>query len=187
MKRRQFIGKSLVASSTLSLPTLGQDISKSKERPNKYVLTKLDTDRLNEHFGGGTKNLLKLSGKDTGGDMAIFEVYSAENTRGPMLHIHHKQDEHITIMEGEYIYQVGEERIRLKAGDNLFLPRGIPHGFIHIGKGLGRKMSIFQPAGQIEDFFRALGKESPPFTAQKMQGLMAVNDMEVAGPPIQGE
>jgi hypothetical protein len=37
---------------------------------------KTGEDRLNEKFGGGTKNHLKLSGKDTDGDLAIFEIFT---------------------------------------------------------------------------------------------------------------
>lgn len=177
----------MLATSLLTLPALGQNKSTLKNRPNKYVLTKSGENRITEHFGGGTKNLLKLSGKDNDGDMAVFEIYAQENHPGTMLHTHHEQDEHVIIIEGEYIFQIGEERFRLKAGDNIFMPRGIPHGFVFIGKGSGRKISVFQPAGQIESFFIALGKETPPIKAERMQELMNLNNMEVSGPPVEGE
>jgi mannose-6-phosphate isomerase-like protein (cupin superfamily) len=185
MKRRQFLEKTLIASAIMPISIA----PKKEDRPNKPVLVKTGTDRLNEKFGGGSKNHLKLSGKDTDGDMAIFEIFTT-GKNGPALHVHHKQDEHVTILEGEYLFQVGTEKFKLNVGDTLFLPRGIPHTFLHLGEGTGRKISTYQPAGQIEEMFRAMGKLNKPVSAltiQQRNDMMKVNDQEIVGPGLKAE
>jgi mannose-6-phosphate isomerase-like protein (cupin superfamily) len=41
----------------------------------------------------------------------------------PRFHVHHEQDEWIYVMTGEFVAKVGGERMRLKAGDSLLMPR----------------------------------------------------------------
>ena len=184
MKRRHFLEKTLIASAIMPI-----SIPQQSDRPNKPVYVKTGEDRLNEVFGGGTKNHLKLSGKDTDGDMAIFEIFTT-GKNGPTLHVHHKQDEHVTILEGEYLFQVGTEKFKLNVGDTLFLPRGIPHTFLHLGEGTGRKISTYQPAGHIEDMFRSVGKlrqNGGTPTVEQINEVMKVNNQEVVGPRLKLE
>lgn len=49
--------------------------------------------------------------------------------------------------------------------------------------GTGRKLSIYQPAGNIEEMFRQIGilKERTP---EKIQAVMAVNNSKVVGKPL---
>ncbi|MFN7692959.1 MAG: cupin domain-containing protein, partial [Burkholderiales bacterium] len=48
---------------------------------------------------------------------------------GPPLHLHPEQDEVFIVDEGEYRFQCDEVQSLLKAGDSIFLPRGLPHTF----------------------------------------------------------
>lgn len=109
----------------------------------------------------------------------MFEIHSKGKT-GPALHIHQDQDETVYILEGEYLYQIGEEQRRFKVGDTIFIPRNTPHAFVHLGEGTGRKLSMYQPANKIEEMFRQLGllKEQTP---EKIQAAMAVNNSKVVG------
>jgi Cupin domain len=54
--------------------------------------------------------------------------------------------------DGEFVFQVGEDVFRLKAGDSIFGPRNVPHAFANISD-TGRLMIVYQPAGAIEQFF----------------------------------
>src|SRR4028119_1166620 len=90
----------------------------------KSFVVKAGNDRFNEplKYRGISPNLIKVSAKDTGGQMCVFE-YEGFAKMGPELHMHLKQDETFYILEGEYLFQVGEEKHRLKSGDTIFLPR----------------------------------------------------------------
>ena len=83
---------------------------------------------------GVTLNVLdiKISSKDTNGNLAIFEQTGLTPNGGPPLHIHPHQDESFYVIEGRYFFQVGDERFDLKAGDTIFLPRNVPHAFVQL-------------------------------------------------------
>ena len=63
-------------------------------------------------------------------------------------------------MEGEFIFQIGEEKFRAKPGMTVFGPRGVPHSFLSVGNSVGRTIIGFQPAGRMEEFFVEFAKAS---------------------------
>ena len=172
MQRRTFF--SLAAVPLFNVPF--------QERSDKPFVVEANKTRFNEALGGGTRNDLKVSAKDTDGQLAIFEIHSKGKT-GPALHIHYDQDEIVSIIEGDYLFQVGTEKMKLKVGDTLFIPRGTPHAFVHLGEGTGRKLSTYQPAAKIEEMFRQIGllKERTP---EKIQAAMDVNNTKIVGKPL---
>jgi quercetin dioxygenase-like cupin family protein len=175
MKRRTFF--TLASMPLLNIPL--------QERSEKPFVVEAGKSRFDENLGGGTRNDLKISGKDTDGHWAMFEIHSKGKT-GPALHIHQDQDETVFILEGEYLYQIGEEKKRFKTGDTIFIPRGTPHAFVHLNESTGRKLSMYQPANNIEEMFRQIGllKE---FSAEKIQAAMAVNNSKIVGKPLSAE
>jgi quercetin dioxygenase-like cupin family protein len=126
---------------------------------------------------------LKVSGKDTNGDLAIFEQTSISQGRGTPLHIHLFQDEVFYVIDGEYYFQVGEDKFRLTIGDSIFLPRKVPHAWTQVS-GKGKMTVTFQPAGKMEEFFVTMSglKEEP--TTEQIAQIFADNDMKVVGPPL---
>lgn len=99
----------------------------------------------------------KVSTKDTDGDLYIYESTRIKEG-GPALHYHPDIDEWWFILQGEFMIKVGEEIHRAKIGDSVFCPRHVPHTFAKVGEGEGRLIMLFQPAGKMEDFFRALSE-----------------------------
>jgi len=49
------------------------------------------------------------------------------------LHTHKDAEQVYFVMVGDGIAQVGDERQEVHAGDAIFLPAGIPHGFFNTG------------------------------------------------------
>src|SRR5687767_11471159 len=95
---------------------------------------------------------LKVSGKDTNGELAIFEQTGLSPKKGTPLHVHHNQDEIFNVIEGEYHFIVGGEKFKLTAGDTIFLPRKVPHAWTQVSTRA--KMNVIvQPAGKLEEFF----------------------------------
>ena len=107
-------------------------------------------------YRGINANDLKISGKDTNGQLAVFEYIGNEKV-GPVLHVHHDQDELFSIIEGEYLFQVGDDRFTVKAGDTVFAPRGIPHTWIQLSER-GKQVYMVQPAGKFEEFLLKLNR-----------------------------
>ncbi|TRO54364.1 cupin domain-containing protein [Candidatus Bathyarchaeota archaeon] len=50
------------------------------------------------------------------------------------LHTHKDAEQVYFVMAGEGIAQVGEEKQYVTAGDAIFLPANVPHGFFNTGK-----------------------------------------------------
>lgn len=59
---------------------------------------------------GTSPNLVKLSAKDTNGQLAAFE-YEGLAKMGPPLPLHLNQDETFYVLEGDCLFQVGKKSI----------------------------------------------------------------------------
>jgi quercetin dioxygenase-like cupin family protein len=143
--------------------------------------------RFGEQFKmkGVTLNVLdlKISSKDTDGDLAVFVQTGFTPNGGPPLHIHHFQDELFYVIEGEYLFQVGKDKHRLRSGDTIFLPRKVPHAFIQLSEK-GRLVVTYQPAGKMEEFFKKTAAWTSPPTTEDVARVFEECDMKVVGPPL---
>jgi quercetin dioxygenase-like cupin family protein len=99
----------------------------------------------------------KVSTKDTNGDLFIFES-TRDKKGGPPLHFHYEQDEWWYIIEGEFLFKVGNETFIAKKGDSIFGPRNVPHAFAKLNDGIAKMLISFQPAGKMEEHFKSLSE-----------------------------
>jgi quercetin dioxygenase-like cupin family protein len=137
---------------------------------------------------GVTHNTLdiKISGKDTCGDLAVFEQTGLTPNGGPPLHIHHFQDEWFYVVEGEYLFQVDEEKYNMKPGDTIFLPRNVKHAFVQLSEKAKTVVS-YLPAGKMEEFFAVTSKWDSPPTIEEIHKVFTDHNMQVVGPPLKIE
>jgi DNA-binding transcriptional MerR regulator len=149
-------------------------------------------DRFDEHLKlGGHSVDCKVSAKDTNGALCIFEF-----TTGWPYHLHHEQDEWLYVVDGDLDLLVGEKRSRVGAGESVFIPRKVAHGWGPVSDEPCKIINIFQPAGQIEDFLREIGnlKDLPTredvinktYTDQQistLRRLFSAYGMELLRPP----
>ena len=154
---------------------------------NKGIKINAGEGRIHGHIKlkGVNSNILdlKVSGKDNNGGMAIFEQTSLTPGRGTPLHKHHFQDETFYVWDGEYYFQVGDEKFKLKSGDCIFLPRQIPHAWTQISEK-GKMTVIVQPAGKLEEFFVTMAALKKEPTKSEIAQIFADNEMEIVGPPL---
>lgn len=134
---------------------------------------------------GVTLNTLdiKISANDTDGSLAVFEQTGFTPKGGPPLHIHPNQDEWFFVTEGEYMFQLGEEKYNMKTGDTIFLPRNVPHAFIQLTEK-ARTIVSYLPAGKMEDFFKATDSWTSPPSKDEIIKVFEDHDMKVVGPPL---
>ncbi len=182
MQRRKFLTATALSLGSI---TIAQKAEALPGRTSKGFVVKAAESRFGEKtlINGSSPNDIKVSSKDTNGAVSIFE-YTGNGKGGPPLHVHTKQDEIFFIIEGEYLFQVGDDKYTLKAGDTIFLPRSVPHAFAQL-TDKGKMFFLFQPSGKMEDFFRAIGKLSGPTTAEQGARIFSEHDMKVVGPPLQ--
>jgi quercetin 2,3-dioxygenase len=182
MKRKDFLLNSLLAAPAAAMAGMPLPTANSSQK-EPFVVDN-GKSRFGEavRFMGVHPNDLKISGKDTAGQLSMFD-YQGFSKVGPMMHIHFHQDEIFTVINGEYRFVVGKETHVLGAGQTIFLPRGIPHTWIQLSD-TGRMIYLLQPAGKMEEFFSLMNKMTAPPSAAEMDKIHKAHGMKVVGPPL---
>mgnify|MGYP001039270278 CR=1 FL=1 len=147
--------------------------------PFPHVLA--GADQFGEMRGLGVSVIaFKLTPPDSNGVFVIENTFHQKG--GPARHLHHDQDEWFYALEGQFVIEIGDQRLQLNAGDSILAPRRVPHVWAFVGSGVGRMLITFTPAGQMEAFFREVTKANamPP----QDPALWAAHGMELLGPPL---
>ncbi len=146
--------------------------------------------RFGKHYKmkGVTLNTLdiKISGSDTENDLAVFEQTGLTPNGGPPLHIHPFQDEWFYVIEGDYQFQVGDEKYLMKSGDTIFLPRNVQHAFIQLSEK-GKMIVSYLPAGKMEAFFQVTDQWTTPPSKEEIAKVFEDHEMKVVGSPLKNE
>lgn len=177
MHRRIFLA------TTLATPVLGIS-APNTITPTKPFMVKAGEGRFGEKtkLFGTSPNDIKVSAKDTNSTLSVFE-YNGHEKGGPPMHIHPHQDEIFYILDGKYLFEVGGEKHNLTVGETIFLPRNVPHTFAQLTDS-GRMLFFLQPAGQMENYFRAIGKLTAKASPEQGAKIFTDHDMQVVGPPL---
>jgi mannose-6-phosphate isomerase-like protein (cupin superfamily) len=183
MQRNVFL-KLFIAAGAVALSPFS--VTARKKRIDKGIFVRAGKDRHNNPFTRQPGDIIfnKVSNSDTDGDLYIFDTTRILEG-GPPLHYHYSQDEWWYVISGEFLIRVGDETFHAKPGDSVFGPRGIPHTFAKIGEGEAKIILLFQPAGKMEDFFKAVneGKVDKMSEDEKNKFRMA-HGFEHIGPPL---
>jgi DNA-binding transcriptional MerR regulator len=145
--------------------------------------------RFDEHIAiGGEPIDCKLSARDTGGALSIFEFTGTSS--GPR-HLHHDEDEWVYVVDGSFDFEVGDRKFRAGAGESVFLPRKVGHLWVSTTDRPGRALLVYQPAGHMEEFFRKVGGfDDPPIhealSFDEFCRLFREHGLELVGPPPEG-
>ncbi|GAA3766800.1 cupin domain-containing protein [Terriglobus aquaticus] len=102
----------------------------------------------------------QLSGGDTNGAFSLFENRSSGQSKTP-IHVHADDDETLFIIEGEMKAIIAGEEQTIKAGESIFLPRGIPHQLMNTSGYPSRYMLLCTPSG-FEGFLSEGGHLKEP-------------------------
>lgn len=78
-----------------------------------------------------------------------------------------------------------------QTGESVFIPRHVAHAWV-CAERPAKIINTYQPAGNIEGFFRELGKHVQPpvhedLSFDEMRALFDNHGMKVVGPPLVGE
>ena len=187
MKRRKLI---LAALLIYPITLLAKMKMKRSVKISEGFKVKGGEARFGDHYKmkGVTSNTLdiKISSSDTKGQLAVFEQSGLTANGGPPLHVHPFQDEWFYVIEGRYLFQVGEDKYRMAAGDTIFLPREIQHAFVQLTEK-GKLIVSYLPAGKMEAFFRVTNDWTTPPDKEEIEKVFADHDMKVVGLPLQAE
>jgi quercetin dioxygenase-like cupin family protein len=162
MKRRSFL-----KSAAAFLPVAGIDPIAFANTPGtspsgEAHVVSGGKDCLGEtHSRGYSTILFKVLPRETSNGLFVIE-HTKLVKGGPPLHLHPHQEEYFFVMEGDVQFQLGDQRMRLSAGDSVLGPRGIPHTFAAVEGKPGRMLIAFSPAGKMEQFLRDTAIPNPP-------------------------
>ena len=134
---------------------------------------------------------LKATGEETGGSIGFLEATSSPGY-GPPRHIHRSHDELFYVLEGEFLFLVGERQISGSPGTFVFVPRGTVHAAKAIGTEPCKVLIAYVPGGlerSFEEFAQARAEQGEDANRGTGRGRTAeeINqkyDSEFVGPPL---
>lgn len=183
MQRKIFLRNSLLAAPALLLGKSAAATASPGTRKKPFVVSE-GKSRFGDiiKFRGEHPNDLKISSKDTGGQLSVFE-YTGLAKVGPALHMHLYQDEIFMVTEGEYRFVVGADTYTLRAGETIFLPRMVPHTWIQLSDH-GKLIYFLQPAGKMEAFFTYMNNLKSKPSPEEIARIHEAHGMKIMGPPL---
>ena len=121
-----------------------------------------------------------------------FSLLEFSGDRGPWTvpHIHQGMEESFYVLDGEFEFHVGPRTVHLRPGESVFVPRNVPHVWVCTNAGGGKVINVYQPAGNMEAFFREIGKyDGKPHVHEALgvdglRQLFAAHGMDLLGPPL---
>jgi len=117
-----------------------------------------------------------LEGKDSSGQLAMFEFTVPAGAKVPMPHYHERYDETIYGLEGVVTFTVNGQPTDIAPGQSCFIPRGAVHGFDNLHATTARALAVVTPALLGPEFFREMAvliNAGGPPDVEKMKAVMA--------------
>jgi mannose-6-phosphate isomerase-like protein (cupin superfamily) len=132
---------------------------------------------------------IRVPGAETDGAYGATELLCPHGSMPP-LHVHHRDDERFTVIEGEMTLFSGDAEIRLAAGESALAPRGVPHTY-RVESDALRILVVGMPSG-FEEFVVAasdpaavpgLPPADRPVDPEALGREAAAVGIEILGPP----
>jgi len=136
------------------------------------------------HVGSIELRFLR-SKHETGGALDMFEMIVPPNARMPVPHWHRNWEETAYGLSGVVTFTVDGKPVEIGPGDDVFIPRGIVHGFDNRGTVPAVCLCVLTPGVLGPEYFREIGAElatgAPPDPA-KLGAIMARHGL-IPAPP----
>ena len=137
--------------------------------------------------GPGRDLIFKVTGEDTAGALDYFIVEVAPHG-GPPLHVHHRQEETIHVLEGRFKVRIGDELFELDEGGFAYLPSKVPHAFLNLTDQPAEIIVVYTPGGGHK-FYEELGpatRNGEPDRAV-VAAIFEKHGMSLLGPPLSSD
>lgn len=126
---------------------------------------------------------VKLTDAETAGAAYVFEDVCPPGAGVPP-HVHHREDEILTVLEGEYEVFLDGKTFTATPGAVANFPRFVPHGFRNTSRRPARALFVVTPAESFAKFFEelsALPSHVPPDPAEVAE-IFGRYGMEILAP-----
>ena len=188
MDRRLFIASALASPVIVGARAEG---APDPDAPTRGIHVPAGTDRFQEEglrTIGATPLSSKVSAQDTGGGLYVFE-HTDMGKGGPPRHLHHEQDEWFYAVKGEFLFEVGDDKIPAEyRAIRCSAPRKVPHVWAHVGDGPGTLLLSPQSGRDVRDLHPGRGEAMRSRrTPEEAEKAFAAHGMKIVGPPLQVE
>jgi mannose-6-phosphate isomerase-like protein (cupin superfamily) len=99
----------------------------------------------------GERIVFRQTSATTRGQLLAFELSLAPRGHVPSSHLHPRQEERFTILEGRMRFRRGRRRLVAGPGETVVVPPGATHRFANAGPGRARVRVEVRPALRMED------------------------------------
>lgn len=114
----------------------------------------------------GNQTTFKVASEETGGAYAILEQHIPPGN-GPPLHVHRHETEIFYVLEGEFVFTLGDQAVAARVATTIVGPRDIPHTFRNVGASDGRLLLMILPGRFAHYFIDADGVDHSDLAAIK--------------------
>jgi mannose-6-phosphate isomerase-like protein (cupin superfamily) len=115
---------------------------------------------------------IKLAAAETGHAFSLTELRTPPGTSAPVTVLHF-EEKTFYVLDGSYVFHLGDEKVVLGAGDLAFVPRGTPHSYRNARPMPARMLVLATPGGNHERLLAAIGATG-----------VVPTDSASAGPPV---
>ena len=136
----------------------------------------------------GSRLTIHADEKDSDGRYDLIEGWFPAGMQTP-LHRHHRYQEQLFVLEGEFTVWVGEEKKVLRKGESAIVPMGVSHCIAATGGQSARGLVTASPSGfayLLSRVGEADTGESPPEDSSDLdlfERISAEIGDEILGPP----
>lgn len=105
----------------------------------------------------GGRMELKAQAADTGGAYAMLEFTIPPGGTGSPPHYHLAMEEAFYVLDGELLFTLDDDTVRMTTGAFVIVPRGVVHTFVNSGSRPTRCLILVSPA-DFEGYFIELSE-----------------------------
>jgi quercetin dioxygenase-like cupin family protein len=113
---------------------------------NEYQQLNLDKLLADNPLSAGENIKVANLGRSQSASQHVVQIRDRE-----VPHIHKLHDATVTMLRGQGYLILGKNRINLKAGDIVHIPRGVPHYFVNTASEPTVALAVYSPAFDGKD------------------------------------
>jgi mannose-6-phosphate isomerase-like protein (cupin superfamily) len=172
----------------------GEDMMSAGETGTEHGAVGVHPDGGRSIWLLGMLATFKAVSEETGGEYSLYEL-TVPPQLGALPHIHHRETEAYYVLNGGVEFLKGEQTVRARVGEFVFIPRGMVHGFTNVGQETARFLGIVTPGGLHEKLLAGLGEPAKAETlppppegmpdVEKIAEIVRKYDTEMLPPPGQ--